>query len=138
MQELRLTNKANHIQSRRFTEVRPRIYRDGDSVTLQDRRDPERDARERSEFPGALLHPNDDGLPAPSPGTRTHRDDRAGRRFDAEVVLSPASYDTHHSDRNQPIVIALREQFCIPEDDDRFRVIIPPPHLFGTTRVPFV
>jgi spermidine synthase len=37
-----------------------------------------------------------------------------------------------------PIVIALREQFCIPEEDDRFRVIIPPHHLFGTTRVPFV
>src|SRR5882757_8763181 len=35
MQELKLINKANHFQQRRFTEVRPRIYQDGDSVTLQ-------------------------------------------------------------------------------------------------------
>jgi len=35
MQELMLIDSVNRIQQRRFAEVRPRVYHDRDSVTMQ-------------------------------------------------------------------------------------------------------
>ena len=56
--------RVNRIGQRRFAEVRPHVYQDGDSVTMQFQigEIQKRDACEQSEFSGALLYPNHDAF----------------------------------------------------------------------------
>jgi spermidine synthase len=125
MQELRLINKVNHIQQRRFTEVRPRIYQDGDSVTLQ---------FQIGEIQSEMLASDPNFLVLSY--TRTMMAFLLFHQEPERVAMiglgggSMPKWCYHQLPASDitvievsPMVISLREQFCIPEDDDRFRVI---------------
>ena len=91
MQELTLIRRVNRIDQRRFSEVRPLVYQDGDSVTMQ---------FQIGEIQNEMLVSDPNFLVLSC--TRTmmafllfheapERNDWAGWRVDAEVVLSATS-----------------------------------------------
>jgi spermidine synthase len=125
MHRLRLVSKVERIQERWSTEVRPRVCEDGDNVSLQ---------FQIGEIQSAMLASDPDFLVLSYTRTMT-----AFRLFYPEpeqiamIGLGggslvkwcyrnlPETYITVIE--INPRVIDLREQFLIPADDDRLRVI---------------
>ncbi len=80
-------------------------------------------AQARSRCAGTRLHTHDDGLSLAQLPAPPHRNDRIGRRIIREILLShPPAHEIDVVEIN-PHVVALRNEFCVPPDDERFRCI---------------
>ena len=125
MQELRLIHRVNRIVERRLTEARPRVYEDGDSVTLE---------FQGGEIQSKMLA-NDPNLLVLS-YTRTMMAFLLFCPEPRRIAMiglgggSMVKWCHRHLPATEitvveinPHVISMREQFYIPADDDRFRVI---------------
>src|SRR5260370_28494877 len=125
MQRLTLIHKVNRIDQRRFAEVRPHVYQDGDSVTMQ---------FQIGEIQSEMLVSDPNFLVLSY--TRTmmafllfHQDPEriamiglGGGSMPKWCYQQLARTDITVIEIS-PMVISLREQFYIPTDDERFRVI---------------
>jgi spermidine synthase len=125
MQTLTAIPKVTSIRHRRLTDVRPHVCEDGDSVSLQ---------FQIGEIQSEMLASNPDFLVLSY--TRTMSAFRLFRPHPARIAMIGLGGGSlvKWSRRNVPAadltvieinpkVILLREQFHIPADDDRFRVI---------------
>lgn len=125
MQELRLINRVNGVQQRRVSEVRPHVYEDGDSVTLQFQIGEIQSEMARSDpnilvlsytrtmMAFLLFHPDPKLIAMIGLG---------GGSMPKWCYQQLPATDITVIEIN-PLVISLRERFYIPADDDRFRVI---------------
>jgi len=125
MQELTLIHRENRIQQRRFAEVRPHVYQDGDSVTMQ---------FQIGEIQSEMLLSDPNFLVLSY--TRTMMDFLLFREAPERIVMiglgggSMPKWCYHQLPATDitvieisPIVISLRDEFYIPADDERFRVL---------------
>ena len=125
MKQLELIPKANHIDQRRFAGVRPHIYQDGDSVTMQFR---------IGEIQSEMLESDPTFLVLSY--TRTMMAFLLFHNTPESIAMiglgggSMPKWCYHYLPSTNvtvieisPLVISLREQFYIPADDQRFRVL---------------
>jgi spermidine synthase len=125
MQELTLVHSVNRTQQRGFAEVRPHVYQDGDSVTMQFR---------IGEIQSEMLVSDPNFLVLSY--TRTMMTFLLFHESPERIVMIglgggsmpkwcyqqlPATDITVIE--ISPMVISLREQFYIPADSERFRVL---------------
>jgi spermidine synthase len=125
MQELMLIHSVNRIQQRGFAEVRPHVHQDGDSVTMQFR---------IGEIQSEMLVSNPNFLVLSY--TRTMMAFLLFHESPERIAMiglgggSMPKWCYHQLPATDitvieisPLVIYLREQFYIPADDERFRVL---------------
>jgi spermidine synthase len=124
MPELTLVRRVNRIDQRRFAEVRPHVYQDGDSVTMQ---------FQIGEIQSEMLVSDPNFLVLSY--TRTMMAFLLFHEAPERIAMiglgggSIPKWCYHQLPATDitvieisPIVISLREQFYIPADDRRFRV----------------
>jgi len=125
MKELTLIRRANRIDQRRFAEVRPHVYEDGDSVSMQFQigeiqskmlvSDPNFLVLSYTRTMMAFLHFYD----APE---RVAMIGLGGGSMPKWCYHQLPATDITVIEIS-PMVISLREQFYVPSDDERFRVL---------------
>jgi spermidine synthase len=125
MPELTLVRRVNRIDQRRFAEVRPHVYQDGDSVTMQ---------FQIGEIQSEMLVSDPNFLVLSY--TRTMMAFLLFHEAPERIAMiglgggSIPKWCYHQLPATDitvieisPIVISLREQFYIPADNERFRVL---------------
>jgi spermidine synthase len=125
MQELTLIRRADRIEQRTVAEARPHVYQDGDSVTMQFR---------IGEVQSEMLVSDPNVLVLSY--TRTMMDFLLFHEAPERIVMiglgggsmpkwcyQQLSATDITVIEISPMVISLREQFYIPADDERFRVL---------------
>jgi spermidine synthase len=125
MQELTLIHKSSRIQQRRVAEVRPHVYQDGDSVTMQ---------FQIGEIQSEMLVSDPNFLVLSY--TRTMMAFLLFHEAPERIAMiglgggSMPKWCYHQLPETDitvieisPMVISLREQFYIPADDKRFHVL---------------